>query len=99
MFKGLVSIVHKSYILVKALFAFKMLFIVSVSFLCYNTNKLKTREGNNLFGKKIIISSKKQVIIILLIFVIPLIGFFLAYNIITVNTINYRIAQSNKSTI
>jgi two-component system sensor histidine kinase YesM len=52
-----------------------------------------------LFTRKISISSKKQVIIILLIFVIPLISFFVAYNIITVNTLNQRIAQTNKNTL
>jgi two-component system, sensor histidine kinase YesM len=51
------------------------------------------------FSRKLSISSKKQLIIILLIFVIPLISFFITYNLITVNTINDRIAQSNKSTI
>ena len=51
------------------------------------------------FGRKLTISSKKQVVIILLIFVIPLIGFFVTYNLIIVNTINDRIAQTNKSTI
>lgn len=52
-----------------------------------------------MFIRKLKMSSKTQLIVILLIFVIPMVLFFVSYNIITVNTINKRIAQSNESTI
>lgn len=56
-------------------------------------------EEINFLNKKISISSKKQVIIILLIFVIPLIVFFVSYNLITMNVLNKRIAETNKNTV
>lgn len=52
-----------------------------------------------MFTRKLKMSSKTQLIVILLIFVIPMVVFFVSYNIITVNTINNRIAQSNESMI
>lgn len=45
------------------------------------------------------ISSKRQVIYILLVLIIPLSGFLVAYNFITMNIINKRIEQTNTNTV
>lgn len=45
------------------------------------------------------ISSKLQIILIMMIFLIPLVGLLIGYNLYNVNTLNERVAQNSESTV
>ena len=48
---------------------------------------------------KIHISSKKQIIQVLMLFVVPLVLFLVGYNFYTMQAMNERVAESNRSTV